>query len=270
MGQKTVGLALGSGGAKGFAHIGVLKALEENGIRPGVITGSSMGSLIGAFYVTGMKPRFMERLAGTLKRRHWLDVTVPKVGLIAGEKIHQMVALLTRGLQFHELETRFGVVTTEITSRQSVLITEGRIADAVRASISIPGVFVPYVTETGCYVDGGVLERVPVDACRALGADKVIAVDVAATGRDTVPETIMDVILQSLDIMQMQLVESRMQTADIRIEPDLSLVGTSQFNKSYDAVEAGYQAALHVMDDIVRMVKECQSEPTDTNFSFPG
>ncbi len=261
MAGKTLGLALGSGAAKGFAHVGVLKALDEYGVRPKVITGSSMGSLIGAFYVTGMQPRFMERLACSLSWRHWLDLTVPKIGLISGEKIHQMVALLTRRLQFHELPVKFGVVTTELTQRRAVLLTSGNIADAVRASISIPGVFVPYVTDQGVFVDGGVLERVPVQACRSLGADIVIAVDVAAAQRATVPETIMDVIMQSIDLMQHQLVEPRIQGADVRIEPDVSDIGTSQFNRAQEAITAGYKAAIAVMDDILAAAQQCESEP---------
>jgi NTE family protein len=250
--QKRLGLALGSGAARGFAHIGVLKALEERGIRPDVVTGSSMGSLIGAFYVTGMKPDFMERLAATLSWRHWLDLTVPKVGLIAGEKIHQMVTLLTRGLKFEQLDIKFGVVATELTERKTVLMTSGRISDAVRASISIPGVFVPYVTSEGMFVDGGVVERVPIEACRVLGADFVIAVDVVGGQRATVPETIMDVIMYSLDVMQQHLVEPRMQAADFRIEPDVSHVGMSQFHKAQEAIQAGYEAAVAAMDALLQ------------------
>ncbi len=261
MAGKTLGLALGSGAAKGFAHVGVLKALDEHGVRPKVITGSSMGSLIGAFYVTGMQPRFMERLACSLSWRHWLDLTVPKIGLISGDKIHQMVALLTRRLQFHELPVKFGVVATELTQRQAVLLTTGNIADAVRASISIPGIFVPYVTDQGVFVDGGVLERVPVQACRSLGADVVIAVDVAAVQRATVPETIMDVIMQSIDLMQHQLVEPRIQGADVRIEPDVSDIGTSQFNRAQEAIAAGYKATLAVMDDILAAAQQCGADP---------
>lgn len=258
--RKTLGLALGSGGAKGFAHVGVLKALEEHGIRPDVVTGSSMGSLIGAFYVTGMRPAFMERLATTLSWRHWIDLTVPRMGLISGQKIHQMVTMLTRRLRFEDVEPRFGVVATELTQRRSVLFASGSIADAVRASIAIPGVFVPYVNADGVFVDGGVLERVPVHACRTLGADVVIAVDVAAVLRSAVPETIMDVIMYSIDVMQQQLVEPRVQHADLRIEPDLSDMGTSQFQRAKEAMARGYEAAMAMMPQIVALAASCRDD----------
>ncbi len=220
-----------------------------------------MGSLVGAFYVTGMKPQFMERLAATLSWRHWLDLTVPKVGLIAGEKLHQMVTLLTRGLKFEQLDTKFGVVATELTERKTVLMTTGRISDAVRASISIPGVFVPFVTSEGVFVDGGVVERVPIEACRVLGADFVIAVDVAAGQRvPTVPETIMDVIMYSLDMMQQHLVEQRIQAADFRIEPDVSHVGVSQFHKAQEAIDAGYEATVAVLDALLERLHTATEE----------
>jgi NTE family protein len=105
------------------------------------------------------------------------------------------------------------------------------------------------------------LERVPVQACRSLGADIVIAVDVAAAQRATVPETIMDVIMQSIDLMQHQLVEPRIQGADVRIEPDVSDIGTSQFNRAQEAITAGYKAAIAVMDDILAAAQQCESEP---------
>ena len=250
MTKPRLGLALGSGAAKGFAHIGVLKALTEHGIEPDVITGSSMGSLIGAFYVTGMRPAFMDRLACTVKWRHWLDVTVPRVGLVAGEKIHQMIVMLTRGLEFRQVSLPFGVVATDLAARESVLITEGKLADAVRASISIPGVFVPMVMGDRVLVDGGVLERVPIEAARKLGADVVVAVDVGAIQHNHVPETIMDVIMQSLELMQQQVNWQLAGRADVYIAPDVSEVSASQFNKAREAIDQGYQATLSAIPEI--------------------
>lgn len=248
--EGTVAVALGSGGAKGLAHIGVLKALDAHGVAVQAVAGSSMGSLVGAFYATGMDPGFMERLACTLRWRHWADFTVPKVGLMTGEKVHQLVRLLTKGQAIDQAEKRLAIVATELLSRQSVVFHTGSIADAVRASISIPGVFVPYTMADGIYVDGGVLDRVPVAAARAFGTDLVIAVDVAVATRTNPPETIMDVILQSLDVMQAQFYQGRLREADITIEPELSHIGTSQFHRARQAIAAGYEATVARMDDI--------------------
>jgi NTE family protein len=250
----SVGLALGSGGAKGFAHIGVLKALTEHNIEVDMVAGSSMGSVIGAFYATGMRPAFMERLACTLSRRHWMDLTVPKLGIIAGDKIHQMVAMLTRNLRFEQIDVPLAIVATELTQRKLVTFRSGRIADAVRASISIPGVFVPYATTEGVFVDGGVMERVPVNAVRSMGADLVIAVDVARTQKVELPETIIDVIMQSLDIMQQEMIDQHTKLADIKIEPELSDIGTSHFQKAAVAIDAGYRATLEVIGQIEEMI----------------
>jgi NTE family protein len=259
-GQK-VGVALGSGGAKGFAHIGVLKAFEEHGIPVHALSGSSMGSLIGAFYATGMKPDFMERFALTMRFRHWTDFTVPKIGLISGEKIHDMVKLLTRGLLIEQANIPLAIVATELLERKPVIFRKGLIADAVRASISIPGVFVPYVREDGIYVDGGVTTRVPVAACRSLGASVVIAVDVSTGSKGNPPENIMEVILQSLDIMQDYATLGQDDFPDVLIQPDVSKVATSHFHRAKEAIDAGYEAAIQKMEEI-RSVLEHRARET--------
>ncbi|MCL6632131.1 MAG: patatin-like phospholipase family protein [Alicyclobacillus herbarius] len=256
MSKRRIALALGSGGAKGFAHVGVLQALVEHQISVDIVTGSSMGSLVGAFYVTGMSPSFMEKLACTLRWRHWVDLTVPKVGLIAGDKVHQMVKLLTRGLRIEELEIPFAAVATDLVQRRAVVIREGLLADAVRASIAIPGVFVPLRLGGQVLVDGGVIERVPTEAARALGADLVIGVDVS-TGAPSVPETMLDVIMQSLEIMQEQLLVQH--PADLLITPDLSTIGSSHFHRAKEAIRIGYEAAkvrIPDIEDLIRSSRE--------------
>jgi len=254
MNKLTVGVALGSGGAKGFAHIGVLKALRECSIPVDVVAGTSMGSLVGAFYATGMDPPFMERLAYTLRWRHWVDVTVPRVGLIAGEKLHEMVKLLTRSLDISQSPLPYAAVATELVSKRTHTFTSGLFADAVRASTAIPGVFVPFTMGNYIFVDGGVMEPVPVLAARQLGAQRVIGVDVSSTGRGEPPTNIMEVILHSLAIMQEHVrVEHQ---PDIMIVPNLTEVGTSQFHKAREAVAAGYQATMEHMDEIRLLVKD--------------
>jgi NTE family protein len=223
-----------------------------------VVAGSSMGSLVGAFYVTGMSPAFMERLACTLRWRHWVDLTVPKVGLIAGDKIREMVKLLTRGLRIEELDRPFAAVATDLVQRKAVIIRSGLLADAVRASIAIPGVFVPVRVDGQVLVDGGVIERVPTVAARMLGADTVIAVDVSTGSRPAVPETMLDVIMQSLDIMQERLLVQH--PADILIAPDLSSVGTSHFHKAEAAIRIGYEAAKAKMPEILALL----ASPTES------
>ncbi|MCF8564404.1 patatin-like phospholipase family protein [Alicyclobacillus tolerans] len=265
MAKRTVGVALGSGGAKGFAHVGVLKALDEHHIPVDVVAGSSMGSLIGAFYSTGMRTNFMERLACSMKWRYWVDLTVPRVGLIQGEKIRQMVHMLTRGLNIEQADKPLAIVATELMSKSLVVFRTGLIADAVRASISIPGVFVPFVTPEGIFVDGGVLERVPVSAAKSLGADVVIGVDVGYPQRNSVPETMLDVVMQSIDIMQETVYTQRGgDDADVLLRPDLAQIGTSHFQKAAQAIALGYEAALAAMPEIQQKVQtSTDSDCTD-------
>ncbi|QQE80756.1 patatin-like phospholipase family protein [Alicyclobacillus sp. SO9] len=257
MTQRRVGVALGSGGAKGFAHVGVLKALQEYHVNIDVVAGASMGSLIGAFYATGMTVDFMERLAYTLRWRHWVDLTVPKVGLIAGDKLHAMVKLLTRSLTIEESPMPYAAVATELVGKQLTVFRTGLMADAVRASTAIPGVFVPFAKGDNIYVDGGVMEPVPVQAARDLGAEVVIGVDVSAPARGIPPSNMMEVILHSLEIMQEQVRVS--DEATVMIVPDLQNVGSSQFHRAKEAVAAGYTAAVNAMDDILAAVSEHQS-----------
>ncbi|MCY0886911.1 MAG: patatin-like phospholipase family protein [Alicyclobacillaceae bacterium] len=253
--MTTIGLALGSGGAKGFAHVGVLRALEEHGVRVGVISGSSMGGLVAAFYATGMQPAFMEQLATTLRRRHWIDFTVPKMGMVSGDRVRTMVALLTRQLAIEQANIPLAIVATDLLNRRKVVFKSGSIADAVRASVSIPGVFVPVVHDGGVLVDGGVLDRVPVEVTRELGADKVIAVDVSTNTLPQPPTSLVDVFFQSLDLMQEQVYAGVRQSADVTIVPDVSAVGISQFGKAKIAIEAGYEAALQKINDIDDMLQ---------------
>lgn len=252
MGRPTVGLALGAGGAKGFAHVGVLKAFTECGVPIDVLAGSSMGSLVGAFYATGMQPPFMERLACTLRRRHWVDFGVPKVGLVVGERLHQLVQLLTGGKRIEQTNLPFAVVVTDLVERESVTLTSGLIADAVRASTSIPGIFVPFTKDGHIYVDGGVMERVPVRAARSLGADLVIGVDVSATSNLAPPKNIFDVIMQSLDMMQERALIA--EPPELMLTPEVGHIGTSQFGRAKEAIDAGYQAAMASIDEIQKMI----------------
>lgn len=255
MHERKVGLALGSGGAKGFAHIGVIAALTDHGVPIHAVAGSSMGSLVGAVYAMGTPPRMLRGLAVSLKRRHWLDFTVPKMGLIQGERVRHLVGLLTRNATFEETAIPLAIVATEMISRQPVVFRAGNIAEAVRASISIPGVFVPVVREGAVYVDGGVLERVPSGAAWDLGCDVVIGVDVGVTPVGSVPTSIMDVIMQSLEMMQAQACNQVERLATLTITPPVSKIGTAQFTRAPEAIELGYAATVERLSEIQALLQ---------------
>ncbi|HAQ08518.1 MAG TPA: esterase, partial [Bacillus bacterium] len=143
MPRPKVGLALGSGGARGFAHLGVIKVLKDEGIPIDLISGSSMGALVASFYGAGLDVDRLYKLSRVFKRKYYLDFTVPKMGFIAGKRVKEMIRIFTHGKMIEELDIPIGIVATDLVSGEKVVFRNGPIAEAVRASIAIPGVFVP-------------------------------------------------------------------------------------------------------------------------------
>jgi NTE family protein len=254
--KVKVGLALGGGSARGFAHIGVLKVLENAGIPVDLVAGTSMGAVIGAFYCSGIGLRMLERLAGHIQRSHWMDWTFPRMGLAAGDKMEQLLLMLTRSKTFADLDKPFAVVTTDLVRGEKVVIRQGVVARAVRASAAIPGIFCPVEDQGRVLVDGAVVERVPVQTVRDMGADVIIAVDVGIYVGGTKPHHIMDVISQSLDIMQRDLCNYRMVEADLIIAPQLQDVAPNNFDKSAEAIRAGEVATLAVLPQIHELLRK--------------
>ncbi len=247
---KKVGLALGGGAARGFAHIGVLKVLEGAGIPVDMVVGTSMGGIVGAFYCSGMSLRMMEKLAGITQRNNWVDLTFPRMGLISGDKLEQFIYMLTKGATFDRLKKPLAVVATDISSGEKVILNVGVVAEAVRASAAIPGIFCPVEKKGRTLVDGAVVERVPVLSARELGADIVIAVDVGVYLEGVKVHHIFDVIMQCLDIMARDLCRQVTSQADLVICPQLHNVSPGQFQKASEAIRAGEEAALIMLPQI--------------------
>lgn len=238
-----LGLALGSGGLRGIAHIGVLKVLCKHKIPIDFIAGCSIGSLIGALYAAGLEPETILKLAKTLKKRHWLDFVLPQMGLVSGERALATIRLLTRQKTFAELATPLAVVATELNSGKEVVFTEGDVAKAVRASISVPGVFIPYAMDDGLFIDGAVINPTPIDTVRNMGADIVIAVDLAHAGTVCSISNMFDVIIQSIDIMERELCKHRQPHCDVLIQPDVGALSPSSFDTMDECALAGELAA---------------------------
>src|SRR5690606_3313588 len=168
MKEPVIGLALGSGGARGFAHLGVLKVLLEEKISINLIAGTSMGSLVASFYGAGLDIDRLYKLALAFKRKYYLDFTVPKMGFIAGKRVKELIRIFTHGKNIEELDIPVRVVATDLMTGEKVVFDKGSIADAVRASISIPGVFIPEKLNGRLLVDGGVVDRVPVSVVKEM------------------------------------------------------------------------------------------------------
>ncbi|MCU9612218.1 patatin-like phospholipase family protein [Caldibacillus lycopersici] len=249
-----IGLALGSGGARGLAHIGVIKVLEEANIPIHMIAGSSIGSLIGAFYAAGHNVEEMLKITSAFKRKYFLDITIPKLGFIAGNRIKDFIRLFTYNKNIEDLSIPLAITATDIHTGEKVIFKQGPIADAVRASIAIPGIFVPETWNGRVLVDGGVIDRVPVSVVKEMGAEIIIAVDVAGLKKNASITTIYDVILQSIDIMQLELVKNRENQSDIMIQPIVEQFGSYSFGQATEIILAGEEAAKKYIDTIKSLI----------------
>jgi NTE family protein len=251
-----IGLALGSGGARGFAHLGVIKVLEEERIPIDYIAGSSMGALVAALYASGLGIDRLYKLAKAFRRNDYIDVTIPKMGLIAGKRIKEFIRLLTKGKRIEELHIPIAIVATDIQKCEKVVFRNGDVADAVRASISIPGIFVPEVVDGRLLVDGGVIDRIPVSVAREMGADIVIGVDVSHVKVTDEIASIFDVILQSIDILQDELVRHREFASDVMIRPRVEQYSSRAFTHTEEIIMIGEEEARKQIDKIHQAIEK--------------
>nr|WP_309868292.1 patatin-like phospholipase family protein [Desmospora profundinema] len=254
--RSKVGLALGSGGARGLAHIGVLKVFQQEEIPVDFIAGSSMGSLVGVLYANNLPLDMIEELAIHLKRNSWLDLTVPKRGFITGDKVRGLIRLLTHGKKLEDFSIPTAVVATDLAKGEQVVFREGPADLAVRASISIPGIFEPVEWEGRTLVDGGVIDRIPVQVLKEMGADAIIAVDVVPCLPTVRMDNIFDVIAQTLSVMEREILNTRAVDADVLIHPDLADINPTAFTRVDECIRRGEEAAREQMDRIRGLIGE--------------
>ncbi len=262
--SKKIGLALGSGGARGVAHLGVLKALEEEGIRPDYITGCSMGSVVGAGYAKGLSVDEMFGMVKDLKAIKLIDLTaipITRLALTRGNKMRQMLLSKLGDTEFSDLKIPFRCIASDLYSGRLVTISEGKVATAVAASSSIPTVFPPVRLNGKLLIDGGVLCRVPTQQCKAMGADAVIAVDVLDNTKESVKSVnnIVSMIMRTFDMMDYNQTELQKRVygteKEAWIVPEMK--GISQYSvKNFDETfAAGYETAKARMPEIKELIK---------------
>ncbi len=255
MSRPKIGLALGSGGARGFAHLGAIKILKEAGIPIDLIAGSSMGALVACFYGVGIDLDRLYQLSGAFKRKFYLDFTVPKMGFISGTRLKEFIKVFTHGKNIEDLSLPVAVVATDLLTGEKIVFKKGPISNAVRASISIPGIFVPEKYEGRLLVDGGVVDRVPVSVAKEMGADIVIAVDVSRVKRNAEITSIYDVIMQSIDIMQTEIVNIREIESDVMIRPSVEDFSSRAFTNIDEIIAIGEAETKKYIDDINRLIR---------------
>lgn len=255
MSEPKIGLALGSGGARGFAHLGVIKVLKDENIPIDLIAGSSMGALVGSFYAVGQDIERLYKVAAVFKRKYYLDFTVPKMGFISGNRVKEFIKVFTHGKTFNELDIPLAIVATDLLKGERVIFREGPVYEAVRASISIPGIFVPVKLDGRVLVDGGVADRVPVSLAKEMGADIIIAVDVSRVKVNASISSIFDVILQSIDIMQDELVRNREIQSDIMIRPHLEQFSSKAFTNIEEIIQIGEEETKKMIPKIKQLLQ---------------
>lgn len=254
-----IGLALGGGAAKGFAHVGVIKVLEAAGLVPAVVAGTSAGSVVGALYASGLSGFTLQETSFALDEGRVRDVTLFGAGgLVKGDKLQDYVNELVKQRPLEQLNKPFAAVATDLDSGNRVIFNRGNTGQAVRASCSVPGVFQPAVIGGRRYVDGGLVSPVPVDAARQLGADIVIAVDISSKAHDGKAAGILSNLNQTITIMGQKLGEQEMTRADVIIRPRVGQIGAADFDQKHVAVLEGEKAANNALPAIKAAIERWQ------------
>ena len=245
-----VALALGGGAARGFAHIGVIEVLEENGIHPDIVTGTSAGSLVAALYASGFSGKDLEKIALNMDESALTDWAFPGRGLIRGDALARYVRAEVGNRSFDQMKMPLGIVATDLDSGKPILFRRGDIGTAVRASSAVPAVFEPVKIGTHEYVDGGLTSPVPVRAARDMGADVIIAVDISQLpdGGDT--SNALHMLLQTFSIMSRSINELELKEAEIALHPRLVGVAGTDFTVRKKNIDAGREAALAMLPQI--------------------
>lgn len=262
--KKKFGLALGGGGSRGVAHIGVIKALEEEGLKPDFVSGCSMGSVVGACYAMGMSCEEMMEKVSKLKTIKLVDLSaapITRLALLRGNKMQKLISGELGDITFDQLKIPFSCVASDLYSGRLVHIKEGSVATAVCASSSIPIIFPPVKLEDKLLVDGGVLCRVPTEQVKELGATKVIAVDVLVNTGESVKKVknIVAMVTRVFDMMDYNGSEMKKQILksenELWLQPEMK--GMSQYvvKDLVRAYREGYETAKAKMPDIIEFLK---------------
>ncbi|MCB1174032.1 MAG: patatin-like phospholipase family protein [Leptospiraceae bacterium] len=262
--RPRIGLALGSGAARGWAHVGVIQALEEEGIAIDVVSGTSAGAFIGAFYAADEMEgllKFSEQVTRFHHNLRFMDFTLDGRGILEGERFIRLMGRHLKARSFTDLRKPLGITATDLVEMTEVHITQGALLPAVRASVAVPGMVKPLEWEGRRLVDGGVLSPVPVNLARSLGADIVIAVDITTFPPRNM-DNVLNVMYRTIDTMmnRIQVMNRHIDKPEVVIQPDLDEVSFFDNHLSHLAIERGYQAARAVMPQIKSLLGSSLAE----------
>jgi NTE family protein len=246
----VIGLALGGGAARGFAHIGVIQVLEEAGIRPDLVVGTSAGSLVAAMYASGKSGIELALLAQSMDETAITDWSFPGRGLIRGEALARYVREHTAGRSIEQMKLPLGIVATDLDNGHGILFRVGDPGVAVRASSAVPAVFQPVRIGTREYVDGGLVAPVPVNFARQMGGQLIIAVDISTPPDGAATGDAMRMLLQTFSIMGRSINQFELREADIVLRPKLVGISSADFSARARSIQAGREAAVAALPDL--------------------
>ena len=257
-----IGLALGGGAARGFAHVGVIQVLEEAGIRPDMVVGTSAGSLVAALYASGRNGAQLQQVAESLEEAALTDWTLPIFGrgALKGEALARYVSSLVNHKLIEEMPMPLGIVATDLGSGQGVLFRRGSTGTAVRASSAVPSVFQPVTIAGRDYVDGGLVSPVPVGFARQMGADLVIAVDISSPPEGQATGDSLQILLQTFAIMSKSINRFELKDADVVVRPALAGVKSADFTAKRRSIEAGRRAMQQALPQLRAAMAAAQSQ----------
>jgi NTE family protein len=254
-GRPGIGLALGGGFARGFAHLGVLRVLEQNDIPVTHIAGSSVGSILGAAYASGAP---LDRIIECCRGLRFRDIArwrVSRLGLASNQRLAGLIERVFESRQFEDLRIPMAVVATDLTSGDPVVFTQGNLVDAIRASCAFPGLFEPVEIGTRCLADGGLVAPVPTQAARFIGAPIVIGVSVGMQdGYRGAPTNIFQVVSRAVSAAQKHQIELWERHADLVLRPDVQSLAWDDFARADEAIEAGAAAARRALPRIEKLL----------------
>jgi len=254
--HPKVALVLGGGAARGFAHVGVIKVLEAQGINPDIVVGTSAGSVVGVLYAAGYSGFDLQKIALKMDEDTVGDWGWPNRGFIKGEALQDFINKAEQNQPIEKLRKPFAAVATDLHSGEMVVFRRGNAGQAVRASSSVPGVFQPVTINGNTYVDGGLSSPVPVRAARDLGADVVIAVDISAKPQNAKVVSSTDILLQTFAIMGQSISRRELAEADVVIRPNTLGFGPADFDKKHEAIMEGEKAAQALIPLIRKKILE--------------
>jgi NTE family protein len=258
--SKKIGLALGGGGARGFAHIGVLEVLESEGINISAIAGTSMGSVIGSLYASGVTIKDILDFMNSNDWKRFLisaNFTIPNLPAINSRRVNKILSKLLGDKTFDDCRLPFCAVAADIVSKEKVFLKEGKLIEAIKASIAIPGVFEPVVRDGQILIDGGVVEPVPIEAVRSMDVDFVIAVALDNVERKAIPNSktsVLQMLDVSLAMMEREIYEKYFPGADVIIQPRTGNFGVFEFGKAQELINTGKEATLNKVWEIKRKI----------------